>query len=366
MKRHKPRRTNPSQEASPKPPPEPCRAIVPVDGSAIRKKISKDYEKALNDLAESRRKLDEFQQQDVPQFTRWLNSHFGALLTELRELSDRIMADEELIFQVESELLFGGGSHGRAYKRVMEARENPAPPPPPPGGEPEPEPGRERERADTGPCGEDFEDFEEPMEAFFKSLFGESGPGSGPQGWPPGNQDSPGGFRPGPEPPPPGNDRLKQLYRALVRRLHPDTQQEMTAQKLEWWHQAQAAYQAGDAEQLEVILTLCEIGDSGTTRHTSASLLQRITGQLKRSLREIKRQLTGLRRDPAWGFARRSDHDVMLLQMRRTLTADLEELRARWRPIQELIAEWKTAAERVKPPRRKKPARQTQNTEFPF
>jgi hypothetical protein len=51
----------------------------------------------------------------------------------------------------------------------------------------------------------------------------------------------------------------------------------MTAQKTEWWHQAQAAYEAGDAEQLEVILTLCEIGESGTTAHTSASLLQRIT-----------------------------------------------------------------------------------------
>ena len=73
--------------------------------------------------------------------------------------------------------------------------------------------------------------------------------------------------------------------------MHPDTQLEMTAQKLEWWHQAQAAYEAGDLEQLEVILTLCEIGDSGTTAHTSASLLQRITAKLKSSLREIKRQI---------------------------------------------------------------------------
>jgi hypothetical protein len=49
-----------------------------------------------------------------------------------------------------------------------------------------------------------------------------------------------------------------------LRRLHPDTQREMTAQKSEWWHQAQAAYEAGDLEQLEVILTLCEIGDSAS------------------------------------------------------------------------------------------------------
>ena len=90
----------------------------------------------------------------------------------------------------------------------------------------------------------------------------------------------------------------------------------MTVQKTEWWHQAQTAYAAGDVEQLEVILTLCEIGDSGTTAHTSASLLQRITAQLKNSLREIKRQITGQRRDPAWNFSRRTDHEALAVQTR--------------------------------------------------
>jgi hypothetical protein len=68
----------------------------------------------------------------------------------------------------------------------------------------------------------------------------------------------------------------------VVHRLHPDIQRDMTAQKTEWWHQAQAAYEAGDVKQMEVILTLCEIGDSGTTAHTSASLWQRITAHLKK------------------------------------------------------------------------------------
>src|SRR5580693_8545440 len=74
------------------------RALVRVDGTAIRKKIKKDYEKALRDLENSRRQLDQFHQTDLPQFTRWLHSHFGALLTELRELTHKIAADEQLIF----------------------------------------------------------------------------------------------------------------------------------------------------------------------------------------------------------------------------------------------------------------------------
>ena len=117
-------------------------------------------------------------------------------------------------------------------------------------------------------------------------------------------------------------------------------------------------------EQLEVILTLCEIGESGTTAHTSASLLQRITARLKSSLREIKRQITQRRRDPAWNFSGRTDHAVMADQMHRQLYGDLREMRRRWMETQEMIAEWKTAAERLKPSRRRK--RRTPSTDYPF
>ena len=181
-------------------------------------------------------------------------------------------------------------------------------------------------------------------------MFGESGPGERPrdQRGPRAGQHRRVG-RAGAR-----SKRLKELYRAVVRRLHPDSQREMTAQKTEWWHQAQAAYEAGDAEQLEVILTLCEIGESGTTAHTSASLLQRITAQLKSSLREIKRQITERRRDPAWNFSSRTDHAALADQMRRELMGDLMAMRRRWLETQEMIAKWKAAAERLKPPRRRK------------
>ncbi len=335
------------------------RAIVLVDGTEIRKKIKKGYEKAVRDLEISRRQLDQFHHTDLPLFTRWLNTHFGAMLTELRELSQQMAADEALIFQVENEVMFGGGSYARAYQRVMELRENPEPLPPPPTG------GADRDeewnpfgaRPEAGDC----EDGEDPLEAMFKEIFGDFGPGERPRA-----QRGPrGGLHPESAAPAHKATRLKELYRALVRRLHPDSQREMTAQKTEWWHQAQVAYEAGDAEQLEVILTLCDIRESGTTAQTSASLLQRITAQLKNSLREIKRQLAGRRRDPAWNFSSRTNHDALAVQIRRELTDDLGRMRYQCRQVQSLIAKWKAAAERIKQPRRRKRT-PPQSAEFLF
>ena len=328
-----------------------CRALVQVDGTDIRKKIKKDYEKALRDLNHSRRLLDQFHQTDLPQFTRWLNTRFGALLTELRELNLKMAADDAIVFMVENEFMFGGGSYARAYQRVMELRENPEPPPPPPGGE------RDRKRESFGgrPDWENPDDEDDPLKAIFDEMFGELGADEEPRN----QRGSQAGHHIEVPVPVHASKRLKELYRAVVRRLHPDSQREMTAQKTEWWHQAQAAYEAGDAEQLEVILTLCEIGDSGTTAHTSASLLQRITAQLKSSLREIKRQLAGRRRDPAWNFSSRTDHAAMAEHVGRELTGELMAMRRRWLDTQELIARWKAAAERLKPSRRR---RQSQST----
>jgi hypothetical protein len=85
---------------------------------------------------------------------------------------------------------------------------------------------------------------------------------------------------------------------------------------------------------------------------------------LKNSLREIKRQITGQRRDPAWNFSRRDDHEAMAVQTRRTLMNDLERMRYQSRTIQEMIARWKVAAERLKQPRRRK--HYPQNMEFSF
>ncbi len=324
-----------------------CRALVRVDGTGIRKKIKKDYEKALRDLDNSRRVLDRFHQTDQPQFSRWLNSHFGALLTELRELNLKLAADDAIVFLVQNEVMFGGGSYARAYKRVMELRDNLEPPPPPP---PSGDRAGKHERFGAGPDGENLDDEDDPLKAIFEEMFGELGPDERPweeHGRQAGQQSQAAA-------PAHVSKRLKELYRAVVRRLHPDSQREMTAQKTEWWHQAQSAYEAGDAEQLEVILTLCEIGESGTTAHTSASLLQRITAQLKSSLREIKRQITQRRREPAWNFSSRTDHAAMEEQVRRELTGELMAMRRRWMDTQELIAKWKAAAEKLKPSRRRK------------
>ncbi len=323
----------------------PVRAVVWVDGAPIRDKLRKEHEKASRDLENARRQVEHFHQVDGPEFARWLNSRFGALITELRELGQKVMADEALVAIVEDEAMLGGIPLAKAYQRVMAMRAAPEEPPPhrsdadeTAGGRPHPDGG--------GPKAAGPSEAEELARELFERLWGEMDDaryGGGPLGRRavPGVTDE-------------AAARLKELYRAVVRRLHPDTQAEMTAQKTEWWHQAQAAYNAGDADQLEVILTFCEIRESGTTAHTSAGLLLRIIAQTKRGLREVKGQISRLHADPAWDFSRRKDKEAYAFMLERRLTEDLRVLRAAADELADMIDRWKAKLERSDRPRRRK------------
>ena len=281
-----------------------CLAVVWVDGTRVRRTIKRQYEKLLQDMEQARKDLVRFENEDLPSFQRWFHSQFGALLSELREITQRIQELERLFIEIEMEMFFSGGSPGRAYARVSQRQANPeafseA-------GENSDQQNSNNRQGHSSDWERDFEDVKADFDGF----------------------DSRGGRRKLPDTgkhrsSAAAGNRLKDLYRALVRRLHPDTLKEMTPQKQEWWHQVQAAYEKGDIEQLEVILSLCEIDQAGTTEKTSLSVLQRICAQLKRSLRQIKSQLTKNRRDPAWNFQRRTDLNVLAKTMRLQMNRDL-------------------------------------------
>ena len=119
--------------------------------------------------------------------------------------------------------------------------------------------------------------------------------------------------------------RLKHLYRKLARRLHPDNGCDLSPRETDLWHRTQAAYEAGQVEILETILNLLEVSENGT-RSASVSTLLRLTADIKKSLRTLKRELTALRRDVAWNFSSRPDRAEIRTATEAMLCADREKL----------------------------------------
>ena len=243
-----------------------------VDNQPIRQKAQRDYQKATRDLDLAKAETERFHSQDKPLFTRWLHSNFGALLTEMRELQVKLHEAQDLVNEVQQEYFYGGHSSiAQAYRTVLHRRAHP---------EEQAEPQSFSDPDDNEEFRREFEEAMRDAADDFraKTQHHQSAPAAKDRG------------------------RLKHLYRKLARRLHPDNGCDLSPRETDLWHRTQAAYEAGQVEILETILNLLEVSENGT-RSASVSTLLRLTADIKKSLRTLKRELTALRRDVAWNFS---------------------------------------------------------------
>jgi chromosome segregation ATPase len=298
---------------------------MPIDGRPVREKARREYQQLLRQLETARAQIEEFEKKDRPEFGHWLSRQCGALLTEIRETEQKLRAARDLLFEIEAEALFNDCSHPRAYERVMERNRQQA----------EIDSRRDKAGSSTPPPGREGE-FRGPFEEepFFHSNAGTAAESVAQKK----------SAR---------SSRLKELYRALVRRLHPDTQNSTTPQHVEWWHQVQMAYASGDAEQLEVLLTLCETEQKQTT--TSVSLLMRMTRHLRSSLRTLQGRLRECRRDPAWRFSTREDPSALFGRIEWRLKAELAEAKQVLAALEAQLASWARQVRSARRPKRPRP-----------
>lgn len=316
--------------------------LIPVDSARLRQEAKGEYDEVVRDLEKARLELDRFHQHDVPSFTRWISSTFGSLLTEIRETTQHLQEKQTLLYEIEREVMYTGISHDSAYERVMQRRQKQ----------------QEQSEKDLDEDDEEEKASKEEDDWFefddlnFEPDFENGSWGSKPSGKHPGQERLSE----------PTVARLKELYRAVVRRLHPDTQKELTPKKVELWHQAQAAYEARNIEQLEVILSLCEIEDAGSAEKASLWVMKKIIQQFRSSLRQVRHQIASCRLDPAWNFSKRKETADLAKTIKRRLTQDLRMIKDELGWIEEQLAAIAASAQKM----RRRPVYARRRSKSPF
>jgi hypothetical protein len=336
--------------------------IVLIDQVPLRDAAGAECSATMAKLDDARAAWHRFEREDRPSFVRWRAREFGPLLSELRDVETQIRDREALVHEVEMEMRRGFYDPWSAYQRVMFRRENPSV------AEAAPEPTR-RPRARAGEEQKFFTEFEKEAlfqewvqkfigtnpdklddEAYtttfeaFKSHMFRSRPDE-PTPSPNARQAEPERRPPAEEEPAPApiDARVKELYRLLVRRLHPDLRADGSAAVSALWHEVQEAYGASDIAHLEILLALSDIESDRFSDQTSVSQMRTVLAELTRALFALQDSLRQARDEDAWGFARTGAVAGLRERVERELKATLRMRSDRLDLLKRTIADWSRA-----------------------
>ncbi len=344
-----------------------ARWIVAIDDTPIRNAALATYRKAREDLAAEERRLARHYETDVPAFRIWLHRELGPLLARLKQLGERHEENAQLHSEILRERERRGGSYHAAWLRVKARRD---------AGLPEPddyvsqrwrEHIEHRARHGSGPDSSDGtgnipgndphdggtgewhslsdEAFEEVAETFLKvaeamdTMSGGDGCGHATMAISLVQRER-ARRRDG--------GRLKDYYRRLARRLHPDAGGVLDEGKRQVWIEVQTAYRDGNAAELELLWHRLADPAVGPGSHAPVSVLQDAAERARMALEQVKARLREASEEPAWKFVEsdRRTRTTIKRRMRTKLSESAERIRAATEELKNVIHRWMSPAAR--------------------
>ena len=333
--------------------------IVLVDQEPLRETAAAQCTSAMARLERARAGWHRFERKDKPAFVRWRAREFGALLSRAREVEEQIRDRQALVHEVEMEMRRGFQSAHSAYQRVMFRRENPS------AAVEEEDAGGPREGASapgnlsdfekealfqewvqrslgTNPDKMDDEAYSTTFEAFkshmFRSPLDEQQPRNIHR--PSATKRIEAKSEEEGEEATMMDARVKELYRILVRRLHPDLRADSSAAVSALWHEVQEAYAASDVPHMEILLALIDIESNHMGSQTSIGQMHAVLAELERALWALEKSLREAEGEEAWNFAQTGPNEDLRLRAERQLKFDLAARTMRLDVLTKAIAAW--------------------------
>ncbi len=328
------------------------RALVVIEQTKVRKKYIQGCKRTIKDLEKAKKEWEDYQAIDIPAYEQWFNGNFGSDLSQIRETRTKAQDLSSTLQEIRYWMMKKNISPYDAYKLVMDRKANPDK------YKANDEAEAERERQKESKWNEKFErdffgdeehnfeenedDFfgeDEPSEEDLRSMFemfieanpsikskmkdrafyefmferfkedvlGKKSPKSK------GKENIHASIE----------DRIKAVYRILVRKLHPDFQTEITPHMQDLWHEVQEAYKAKDLERLETMLAISNIQTGDFSEEISVSQILNVQSEYKNQLKSLRAQIRKAKKKLEWGFSKLTNTQPLSKKIKTELKIEL-------------------------------------------
>jgi hypothetical protein len=314
------------------------RRIVLLDQQPIREAASGEARKIMREIQGLNEALSEFDRTILPAYERWERKNLAPLLEEERALKAKIERLERLVDMADLESLFSGKDPYDIFEKASQEEDEG-------GGCDEGEAKAAEDNNDAG-----FPEEERDFRSYVRFVFGDDPDSLGPNRYrrlfdeyrkwraKVGEASRSASARKGADVP----SRVKEIYRILVRRLHPDTgkaRQDPQTRKL--WDDLQAAYAAQDLERLEVLLAITDLHETGGAIRSTIFHLRQVARELGNQLHSLKLRLVQARKTPAWIYWHSKNRKKAGEKIRLDVLKRVEAARRELEAVEAEIEEWK-------------------------
>lgn len=352
------------------------RALVVIEQTKVRKKYIQGCKRTIKDLEKAKKEWEDYQNVDIPTYEKWYNGNFGSDISQVREAHAKAQDLHSTLQEIRYWMMKKNLSPYDAYKLVMDRKANPekyrA------SDEAEAEREREKERKwnekfkrdffgdeedsfededddlfeDDEPSEEDLREMFEifihanpaikskmkdkafydfMFERFKEDVLGRKSSKSKEK------EKTHTSIE----------DRIKAIYRTLVRKLHPDFQTEITPHMQELWHEVQEAYKANDLERLETILAISNIQTGDFSEEISVSQILNVQSEYKNQLKSIRAQIRKAKKRVEWGFSKITNTQPLSKKIKTELKSELNQHLFHIKEFEKQLQDWSRPMVRI-------------------
>jgi len=323
-------------------------ALIQLDISSVKKELLRKWKKAERDFEKQQKEWDAYCNEDRPAYEKWMHATFGGRLTELRELRDQIHRKGWFVEQVECLSDLSGKSARKIYLELLKKTKD---------GMSLHDALVEYVNEFNADIDEEFGD-DDDLDEEFENIFEGEEDGDFKDDFDKIFEDFEDVFddkkkvrRENPEAKS-QQARIRDIYRKLCFKLHPDTGCDFNAENSRLWHQIQEAYQNDDLDRLMAIQASLDMKQDPMSVHISCTQILAVIDDFKNGLRSVRALVRDAKLESSWRFLAWTDKErkAAVRKLEQEFTHELLSLKYEMEYLESVEKKWnKPAAARSKP-----------------
>ena len=146
--------------------------------------------------------------------------------------------------------------------------------------------------------------------------------------------------------------RIRDIYRKLCFKLHPDTGCDFNAENSRLWHQIQKAYQENDLDSMLAIQASLDMKQDPMASHISCAQILSVIDDFKDGLRSVRDLIRNAKQESSWAFLSWNDKQrrTAVRQIEQQMSRELLSLKYEMEHLERIENQWsKSVKPKTKP-----------------